>query len=218
MRKSWALTIVLCGGIFWLAGCQDPADKVNSSDPSQRIEAVRALSKRATDEDIDRVAKVAATDDAVVADEAVRGLGSIRRPKSVEALRKVAANDRRTEIREEAILQLGRVKDAGGLEMLRQTLRTDPDSRVRAAAATSLARVRSLPDVALLMEVADADEDLMVQSRCVGAVEQMIGMKFGYESHASPEERRKAMDRMRAVAMKAAANLIETDRFRNKQP
>ena len=39
----------------------------------------------------------------------------------------------------------------------------------------------------------------------------MIGLKFGYNPNASPEERQKALERMRGVAIGAAAELQENE-------
>jgi len=196
---------------FWTAGCKDPAQGVQSSDPNEVARSVSDLAKRGRDEDVERIEQVTTHTDTMVATEAVRSLGSMRRPKAVQALSRVAAEEKRCEVRETAVIELGRQREEPSLGMLEQILQRDPDPRVRAAAASSLSRLRAWDSVPLLMDVAEKDPDLMVQGRALAAVETMIGLKFGYESAAPPEERRKAIARMRVIAMTAAATLRQAE-------
>ena len=201
--------VVLAMGGLWVAGCGDSTDKLKSDDSATCVQGLRELAKSSRDEAVQKVAETVGHRDEVVAAEAVRALGQIRRPRAAEALKQVASAERRGVVRQEAVIQLGRRPDANSLEVLRQVVETDPDPRVRAAAATSLARLGSLTDVPLLVKVAENDDDLVVQSRAVGAVESLSGLKFGYDSKAPVDERKRALERMRGVAATAAAVLIE---------
>jgi hypothetical protein len=140
-----------------LPGCQDPADKANSSDALQAMDGVRELARRGRDEDVARVAEAVGHQDSMVAAAAVRSLGSMRQAKAAEALKHVASTERRPEVREEAVLQLGRQTEGDPLVLLRRVVRSDPDPRVRAAAATSLGHMKSLAVVPLLVEVAETE-------------------------------------------------------------
>lgn len=124
-------------------------------------------------------------------------------------LREVAsgAEEKRGAVRQEAVIQLGRQRSPEALAVLRQVIKTDPDPRVRAAAATSIATQRSLLDVPLLVQVAENETDPLVQARAVGSVEQLVGLKFGYDPTASPAERKKALLRMRSIAVTAAVSM-----------
>ena len=131
----------------------------------------------------------------------------MRQPKAVQALQRVVAEEKRPDIREAAVLELGRQTCDQQVRLLEEVLQRDPEPRVRAAAASSLARLKAWDTLPLLMDVAEKDPDLMVQSRAVAAVETMISLKFGYDVHAPPEQREKALARMRGIAMTAAATL-----------
>jgi HEAT repeat protein len=189
------------------AGCKDPDQGIQSSNPNDVAKSVGELAKRGTDEAVEQISRAATHADSMVATEAVRSLGSMRQPKAVEALRRVAAEEKRPDVREAAVLELGRQTCDPQVRLLEETLQRDPEPRVRAAAASSLARLKAWDTLALLMDVAEKDPDLMVQSRAVAAVETMIGLKFGYDAHAPPAERQKALARMRSIAMTAAATL-----------
>ena len=210
-RAALAAWFIVGTAAALLAGCRDPAEGVQSADTREVVKSVEELARRGSDEDIERIYEVTTHNNSLVAAEAVRGLGSIRRPKAVEALSRVVAEEQRSDIREEAVLQLGRQKEDPPISILRQVIQADPDARVRAAAATSIAGLRSWDDAALLMDVAERDPDLVVQSRAVSAVEDMIGLKFGYDSRAPMAERQKALARMRSIALTAAATLRQYD-------
>jgi HEAT repeat protein len=214
MALRVALILGLAGAC--LPGCQDPADKANSSDAVKAMEGLRELAKRGGDADVARIAEAVGHQDTMVASEAVRSLGSMRQAKAAEALKRVASTERRPEVREEAVLQLGRQTEGDPLVLLRRVVRSDPDPRVRAAAATSLGHMKSLADVPLLVEVAETDADPMVQARAVGAIERMIGLKFGYEAKDPPEERAKAVARVRSIAPTAAATLQQRRAQQNR--
>lgn len=213
----WAVFAAVGLGVG-LLGCRDPVDKLQSANPDECIEGLREMAHRGHEGDVECVAQVASRADNKVAAEAVRALGGMGRPQAVQALAKVAADDRRSGIREEAVLQLGRRRDDKALDVLRTAVVHDPDPQVRAAAATSIARLRSYADVPLLMDVAERDEDPQVQSRAVGAVEGMIGLKFGYNAKGSPEERAAVLARARSIGTRAAAALMQQARRSQVKP
>jgi len=192
-----------------LAGCNDPTADLDSDRAEEVIRALRACAQSGDERVVGRVASVVTHPDVMVAGEAVRTLGRLRSPKAVEVLRELAAGarDKRIAVRVEAVTQLGRRLGAREkvLPVLRQALKVDPDPRVRAAAATSIAKQRSLNDVALLVEVAENETDPVVQARAVGAVEHLVGLKFGYNPAAPKAEREAALRRMRRLATTAAA-------------
>jgi HEAT repeat protein len=189
-----------------MAGCSEPSEQLTSSDPTVAISALRACRTEAGDEVVERVARVVARPDTRVATEAVRSLGRMRTPRAVRALVRIAhsANERRPAIRREAVVQLGRRrKNPEAVAAIEQAVQADPDPHVRAVAATSLGWQRSMDHVPLLVEVAEADADPMVQACAVSAVERLVGIRFRYDPHATPEERREALARVRRMAMRA---------------
>jgi HEAT repeat protein len=206
--RPWALGLVLAAGLAVL-GCDDPTAELDSSDTRQVIDALRECGKTEDEEVAARVAEVVSHEDTMVAAEAVRSLGRMRNRRAVQVLRDVAAGtkDKRSALRQEAVIQLGWQREAKeeALPILREVIKVDPDPRVRAAAATSIEHQRSLVDVALLVEVAENETDPIVQGRAVGAVERLVGLKFGYDPTASKDERQKALERMRRLATVAAA-------------
>ncbi len=212
MEPRGALCLGLVAGVWTalaLAGCNDPTADLDSDRAEEVIRALRACAQSGDEQVVDRVASVVTHPDVMVAGEAVRTLGRLRNPKAVEVLKELAAGarDKRSAVRVEAVTQLGRRLEAREevLPVLRQALKVDPDPRVRAAAATSIAKQRSLNDVALLVEVAENETDPVVQARAVGAVEQLVGLKFGYNPAAPKAEREAALRRMRRLATTAAA-------------
>jgi HEAT repeat protein len=198
-------------GVLCAAGCKDPDQGVTSSNPNDVAKSVGDLAKRGTDAAVEQISRVATHTDSMVATEAVRSLGSMRQPKAVQALQRVAAEEKRPDVREAAVLELGRQTRDQQVRLLEEVLQRDPEPRVRAAAASSLSRLKAWDTIPLLMDVAEKDPDLMVQSRAVAAVETMIGLKFGYDAHALPEQRQKALVRMRSIAMTAAATLKQAE-------
>lgn len=222
MKRHAILALVVAmgsAGVLWLGGCSDPTKDLESDNAAKAIDALRKCATRASDDTAEKVGKVIASRDTMVAAEAVRSLGAMRQRRAVKILTEVASgvNEKRGAVRQEAVIQLGTQKDPEALNTLRQVLKADPDPRVRAAAATSISRQRSLPDVALLVEVAESETDPVVQARAVGSVERLVGLKFGYDPKASPAERQMALRRMRGIALTAASSLEQRAR-RAKQP
>jgi HEAT repeat protein len=207
--------LLLASALAIGAGCSDPSKGLASSDPSEVVTSVKELARAGRDADVERISQATTHADTMVATEAVRCLGSIRREKAVEALSRVVTEEKRPPVREAAVLELGRQTSDPPIRVLEQTVQHDADSRVRGAAATSLARLRAWDQIPLLMDVAEKDPDPVVRSRAVGAIETMLGVKFGYELHGMPEQQHKALARMRSIAMKAAATLRDAEARRN---
>ena len=209
--RATGMTAFAAGALacLMMAGCSDPTVNLESGDADETIRALRQCAKTPSEKVVERVAQVVSHEDTMVAAEAVRSLGRMQHPKAVETLADVAGGktDRRSALRQEAVVQLGRLREAreAVLPVLRDVVQHDPDPRVRGAAAVSLSKQQSLLDVPLLMEVAENETDRVVQAQAVGAVERMVGLKFGYDPSASQEEREAALRRMRRVAGPAAA-------------
>jgi HEAT repeat protein len=203
------------------AGCSDPTVDLDSGDSDQTIAALRECAGSANEKVVERVAEVVSHEDTMVAAEAVRSLGRMRHPAAVDALKQVAGGqkERRSPLRQEAVIQLGRQRGAKEkvLPVLRDILQRDPDPRVRGAAAVSISKQKSLHDVALLMEVAENETDRVVQAQAVGAVERMVGLKFGYDPSGSKAERDAALERMRRFAIRAAAAVEQWEKKKDRQ-
>ncbi len=221
MRKAAALMAACSAALMVVAltGCSDPSDNLNSSDRDVCREALWACASSSSDEVVESVAQVVASDDTMLAVEAVRTLGRMRTGRAVEVLGEVAsgARDKRDAIRQEAVVQLGRQHGPEVLKVLRQVVKVDHDPRVRVAAVTSLSWHESLQDVPLLVEVAETETDPVVQARAVGAVEKLVSLRFGYDPAASAEERQKAIVRMRRKALTAARSIYEWRENRKRQ-
>jgi HEAT repeat protein len=206
-----AAAAALALGAVWVAGCKDPEQGVVSSNPDEVAKSVGELAKRGTDEAVAKIDLATTHADSMVATEAIRSLGSMHRPKAVEALRRVASEEKRPDVREAAVLELGRQTRDQQIALLEGVLQRDPQPRVRAAAASSLARLNAWGSIPLLLDVAERDPDVLVQSRAVAAVETMIGMRFGYDTAAPAEQRQKVLTRMRSIAVTAAASLKQAE-------
>ncbi|MCX5684123.1 MAG: HEAT repeat domain-containing protein, partial [Planctomycetota bacterium] len=200
-------------------GCAEPGQGINSSDSREVITSVNALAARGSAEDVVQIELATISTDAHVASEAVWGLGSIHSAEAVAALKRVAVEEKRPEVREEVAYQLGLQRQEASIEMLlEQLLLNDVSPRVRAAAASSLARLRVWEDIPLLVDAAERETDAMVQSRAVSAVESMIGTKVGYDVRAPAPDRRSAVRRLRGVALVAGAALASQDARREGGP
>ena len=213
-----AVAAAVAVGLLCAPGCSEPGQAVNSSDAREVVKAVGELAARGSDEDVMQIELAAINTDVHVAAEAVRGLGAIRSAEAVAALKRVALEEERPEVREEVAYQLGLQSEDASMQLLEQLLQHDASARVRAAAASSLARLRVWVDIPLLMDVAERETDVMVQSRAVAAVESMIGLKVGYDSRATAHERRSALSRLRGIALTAGAALAPQDAHRERGP
>jgi len=213
-----ALAAVGAAGFFCAAGCTEPGQGINSPDSREVVAAVKELAARGSGDDVTRIELATINADAQVAAEAVRALGAIRSAEAATALKRVAVEERRPEVREEVAYQLGLQGEEAPAQFLEQLILRDASPRVRAAAASSLGRLRVWVDIPLLVDVAEKDADAMVQSRAVAAVESTIGVGVGYDWRASVQERRKALVRLRGIAMTAGAALAPQDRRREGAP
>jgi len=213
-----ALAAAGAAGLLCAAGCTEPGQGINSPDSREVVTAVNELAARGSDDDVMQIELATINGDAQVAAEAVRALGAIRSVEAATALKRVAVEERRPEVREEVAYQLGLQGEEVPAPFLEQLILRDTSPRVRAAAASSLGRLRVWVDIPLLVDVAEKDADAMVQSRAVAAVESMIGIGVGYDSRASAPERRKALARLRGVALTAGAALAPQDGRREGAP
>ena len=184
------------------AGCSDPAAQLNSGDPAARIEAIKALARKDSDAAADKICEAVNTRDLMTAQTAVRSLGQMKAPRAQSALKEIAKGEPRWEVRREAVTALGYRRDESAPEVLRQLVRTDADPQVRAAAATALGRAGNPGDIPLMVDVMLADEDVRVQGRAVGAIERFVGVRFMFDETASPQERRKRLEEIRAEALR----------------
>jgi HEAT repeat protein len=189
-----------------LAGCSDPEKEVRSGDATKRMQAIRTLAERGTEEDIQRIAEAAGHEDATTAREAVVALGRSRSPAAVKALANVAVADQRAGLRQMAVSSLAEYETPEAARALRQALQADEDACVRGEAAASLGRAGSLDDIEFLVGQLDRETDPVVQSRTVAAIESLIRLRFGYDPAAPPKERQEALRRVKA-AVALARNL-----------
>jgi HEAT repeat protein len=217
MAKHVALAVALAGaGLFglWVAGCSDPAKDAKSGDAKKQMKALSELAKQGDEKAIEVISEVVKDTNQQVATEAVRNLGTIRRPAAVTALKKVVATDQRDPVRQEAVGQLGKVGGQEALGALRQVVRVDPDPRVRETAAYGFAIQRSFEDVPLLVEIAESEQDPVVQTRAVRAIEMILGVSFQYDPGAPVAARKKALERIRLGAATLAADHVAKIRAR----
>jgi HEAT repeat protein len=208
MAKHVALAVALAGaGLFglWVAGCSDPAKDAKSGDAKKQMKAFSELAKQGDQKAIEAISEGVKDPNPEVAVEAVRNLGSIRRPAAVTALKKVATADQRDVVRQEAVAQLGKVGGREAMGVLRQAARVDPDPRVRETAAYGFAIHRSFEDVPLLVEIAETEQDPVVQTRAVRAIEMILGMTFKYDPGAPLAVRKEALARIHLQAATLAA-------------
>ena len=217
MAKHVALAVALAGaGLFglWVAGCSDPAKDAKSGDAKRQMKALSELAKQGDEKAIEVISEAVKDTNQQVATEAVRNLGTIRRPAAVTALKKVVATDQRDPVRQEAVGQLGKVGGQEALGALRQVVRVDPDPRVRETAAYGFAIQRSFEDVPLLVEIAESEQDPVVQTRAVRAIEMILGVSFQYDPGAPVAARKKALERIRLGAATLAADHVAKIRAR----
>ena len=193
-----AVTGAILTILVMAAGCSS-ADKLNSQDPAQRIEGLRALRNAPAPSAAEKVAALVGDPDAKVAEEAVRTLGTMRSTVAAEALAKTVLDNKQGSVRREAALAMGRRTDESCATALRRVVQVDPDAVVRSAAALSLGRSKDGKDMVCLLQVADNDPDPGVRAQAVGAVEQRLQMTFGYDPNASADERRDVVERVRFV-------------------
>lgn len=112
------------GGVIDLAASDPLLEELRSDDPATRKEATHQLTRFPEPRVNERLAEVMANDAADnVREEAVRALGSLRDPRAVEPLLKLALRDTtNAETRDFAIKALGAIGDARAIEPLQALL------------------------------------------------------------------------------------------------
>ena len=189
-------------GALLAAGCSESAvEKVKSPDQAKRLEGLQELARQDTPEALTLAREVIAHEDVTTARAAVRTVSRMSRRSAVSVLARVAAEEKRPQVREEAVLALSYGREPSSADELRQVLRTDADPRVRAAAATGLGRIGNLSDVEFLLEVADKDTEPLVQSHAVGALDRLLGIGFTFDASAPAEDRQVTLRLIRQAAM-----------------
>ena len=215
---TWAAVAAGLGlvGLGLAAGCSDPESKIQSADAKTRIEGIKELAKRQTDQAVQKIAEGVNDRDETVACEVVRALATIQRPAARKVLRDVATTDKRAVVRQVAVSQYGAFQESLGT--LRDTARLDEDPAVRREAVDGFVRQRSLADVPLLVEIAETEQDLAVQARAVNAIERLVGIQYGFDPKAPLAARKKALERIRsqAIRMAAAREAYEKDGTKSK--
>lgn len=199
--KTGRLTVALALAIF-LGGCgEDAASKVASADQALRLEGLQKLPAAGNEQAFATAVQAIQHDDVVTACAAVRALRSMpKQQEAAMALAKVAATDRRPEVREEAALALGYCPPEASAETLRTVVQTDAAPKVRAAAAIGLGRVGGLRDVEFLLHVCESDRDPLVQYQTVGSLEKILGIGFTFDPGLSADRRRVTVERIRVAA------------------
>ena len=204
LRRGWLSALL--GGVC-VAGCTCAPDAPEPLESAARIRQIREVARQDTEGSAGVLAKAVAHEDLATSIEAVRGLGRLRRPAAAQTLVRTARKDARPDVRVEALVAMGYRDEPESLEALRGAVREDPAPAVRGAAATAIGRAGALSVVDLLLTVAEADVDAMVQGRAVGAIERLVRLDFGYDTAATPEERRQRLKVVRAIATQAVAGL-----------
>jgi HEAT repeat protein len=128
--------------------------------------------------DVDGLARLAASDDLAVAQEAVRALGTAGpqgRPHLVEALA-----DARPPVRVATVLALGRADDGESEARLADAARRDKAPDVRAAAVTILGRRLAHRQMPTLIDALE-DPDPLVRRRAAEAFRRITGMGLATE-------------------------------------
>ena len=194
----WAAAILI-------AGCSNPSDQLDSQDAAKRFEAIHYLGGHGDAASVARLGQATEHKDPRTAREAVWALGRAADASASEALHRVLKTDKRAEVRQVAVMALRRRLESDSRQVLRDVARTDPDGAVRAEAAAAVGAVGTLDDVPFLADLAAADPSVPVQSRAVGAIETLTGYRFPYDSRASEEQRRAALERLKEDACRIAA-------------
>jgi hypothetical protein len=209
MAKHTTLVVALVGTglVGWVvAGCSDIDGKLQSADPRDRQEAVQELSQRQDPEALPKLRKAAEDPDEKVAKAAVEGMSNVRAPAAREAIREVAAKDKRAAVQLAAISAMARWPDKDDLNVARQILlRPGTDPQVLMETKMLFVIHKSYEDIPMLVEAAEAEQDLQAQTRTVRAIEAILGMTFRYDPGAPAEERKKALERIRMQAATVAA-------------
>ena len=213
-RGRWVGAWCLLLAAALAVGCGDQDESARTA----RIREIQDAARHGGGDAVSRLEQAVADDDAAVAVEAALALGRMREDAARAALRRVAGNEKRQDVRAAATRALGSrltgAADAESAAVLRRVASADPAPAVRAEAAASLGRIGSRDDVPFLADLAAADESVPVQSRAVGAIEALTGYRFPYDSCASDRQRRETLERLKEEARRIAEF---QDRFEQRE-
>jgi hypothetical protein len=205
-------------GAGLLAGCSGADEKIRSDSLDERLEGIQELAERDDEEAVARLAEAVTHEDMATAMEAVAALQRMHHSSKVQVLRDVAEKEEREDLRQAAVRALLRHREdhsrQEALEVIRRVLQHDPDPQVRAEAAAAIGRTGTFEDVDLLCRVARDAESVIVESRCVAAVEKLVGLDFGYSSTAPESKRREAVQRVVNQAPGIARKLAQRAEWR----
>ncbi len=206
---------VLC--LVPVAGCGG-GGSLESEDFGDRLEALRNLEGRTDDQAIQMLVEAARHPDEKTATEAVWLLGRIHKERARQGLLGVLSEEDRDKVRHAAVASLLQMyaPDQEGkkvvVQMFRRLIQHDPSPRVRAEAAAALGRLGGFSEVQLLADVAVDDGAVVVESRCVQAIEELVGVEFGFDPSADADARRAVLLRVREIAPDIAAKYMRSER------
>lgn len=199
MREAAIVVAAIVGLGLAPVGCSEPSEDLTASEREKRIEAVRVLGREDDPESVDQLTEAVSHPDEITATEAVRAIGRSRSRSATETLARIARQEDRPRVRLEATVQLGQREDPQAAEALRWVVKNDDRPSVRGAAAAGLAQVGGVRDILMLVETAEREESVIAESQAVGAAERLLGIRFGYNSRAPREERKKVIARVRRL-------------------
>lgn len=223
--RRLAGALIAAAMLFGLTGCGDEAslEHLDSADQQKRLKALDALTDEESDEAIEAVERVTRHEDRRTAQAAVRVYTRMNRRRASRALRtlgRIADEDQRPSVRTEAVTQMAYLNptDESGApvaEKLRTVAESDEDPNVRAAAATGLGRLgdRSAETIETLLRIAETAETNKERARAVAAIEHLIDLDFGFEPTDPPAKQRATIQRIRGLALQAAAALEQEKRM-----
>ena len=169
---------ILAGVAVVLAGMAIALVLHYTSVPTGRTPTEAVVLPYARQGDVDGLARLAASDNLAVAQEAVRALGTAGpqgRPHLVEALA-----DPRPPVRVATVLALGRADDVESEARLADVARRDNAPDVRAAAVTILGRRLAHRQAPALIDALE-DPDPLVRRRAAEAFRRITGLGLAVE-------------------------------------
>jgi len=187
----------LAAGAAWAWVTYRPFLLARSSDPADRLEAVRLLQDRRSPDGRETLNHLLTSDDDLkVAVNAARALGADPSDDARRLLASAAADHANDTVRGVAMGQLGRF-EATDPSILVEALRSDPAQAVRSGAAEGLGH---LADPAAMPALLDALDDpvLGVRVRAFAAIRKIADVTDGYHPGAPPPERARAIAALRA--------------------
>jgi HEAT repeat protein len=194
-----AAVVCLSGWLwYWHGYGGRAAELAESSDPQDRLEAVRELRGKWGPLARRTLTRLPDDPDSEVARWAVRALGERPDPANRRLLEGILASSRPGVVRAEAASALGKYPDTN-LSLLTGTLGRDPDPAVREGAATGLAARRDVGAVEALLERLEKDPDLRVRKSSFLALRRILKVRFMYTPAASAAQRRRQVETIRAI-------------------